>query len=138
MLRQGIIPLFKLMIDQAVYQITYKCNRRNTQKHAENPCNASAYSDRKDDPEWFQAGGISKNLWPKNQTVKLLQGKNHYDKNDGFYRTDEKQNDRTGNGAYKRAEIRNHICDTYNNTDQHGIGEAQNGHHEKADDSDNG
>ena len=90
-----------------------------------------------DNPEGLQPGGVSQNLWPQNQSVKLLKDENQDNKDDSFYRRNQEQDQRAGNRSDERSEIRNHVRDAYDNADQYGIRQLQNGHKQEAETADN-
>lgn len=138
MLRKSIIPFSELMIDQPVDQIADKSHSWDTEEHTKHSCDASSYRNCKNNPERFESGGVSENLRTENQSVKLLQCKNHNDKDDSFYGADKKQNDCTRNCTDEWSEIWNHICDADNYTDQYGIRKPEYCHHKETDDADDG
>lgn len=73
---------------------------------------------------------------PRIQSVKLLQAQNQnqeYQCFDGAY---DKQNQNTGNGTDKGAEVRDHVGDAYDDTDQNCIGQAENIHKDETENSD--
>mgnify|MGYP007003598223 CR=1 FL=1 len=88
-------------------------------------------------PECGQPGGISKNLWPKYITVKLLQQQDEDQEIDSLHRICKCDQNRTRNCSDIWPEERNYIRHTHNHADKHCIRHIQKRCTNKAQNSDN-
>ncbi len=130
------IFLPQLMSCDPLCEVDEDGHHRDSQEHAGHTEQFSAKCHGEDDPEWLDARGVAHQLGPEEEAVELLQAQDHDEEGQGFDRVDRQLNDQAGDRTYYGAEVRDHIRDRNEDTDQQRVRKRQDIHQDEADESD--